>query len=239
MLLTCEDDDETIDDDDVVIDITSAFHSSIADYWEDQVISHKKETRILRDRFANAIANATKKSVCQGDVIIENVRNMFHHGLGIEWGEDQVKVFNTFLFSALPLIYGEEWGENKARVLREWNKDRECPFTVVSMARRNGKTYVTSGAVVAMLLCLPIKIAIFSTCKRTSMMMMSAAVDMLEKAFELGTHVDRQKFVQISKNMESIVFEGPNGGKHILGCFPGSVRVSFLKKTQQTLGKWK
>ncbi len=191
----------------ISVDLTAAFHGSIADYWEDQVLRHKTETRTVTSQFKKAGARSKRKGECKGDTILANVREMFHHGLGIEWGEDQVKVFNAFIFSALPLIYGDEWGENKARVLSEWGKNRECPYTVVSMARRNGKTYVTSGAVVAMLLCMPIKIAIFSTCKRTSMMMMSAAVDMLEKAFELGLRCNRQDFVQISKNTESIIYE--------------------------------
>lgn len=38
-------------------------------------------------------------------------------------------MFNTFLFSCLPLIYGESWAENKSRVLKEWNAQRECPYT--------------------------------------------------------------------------------------------------------------
>jgi hypothetical protein len=91
------------------------------------------------------------------------------------------------------------------------------------------KTFSTSGVVVAMLLCIPnVKIAIFSTCKRTSMMMMSAVVDMIEAAFIKGTHADRQKYTQISKNTECIIFEGPDKSKRQLGCFPGSVRVSVF-----------
>jgi len=163
----------------------------------------------------------------RGDRILAAMRDTFHNGLGIEWGEHQVNVFNGFTFSSLALIYGNEWPESKARVLAQWGEERECPYTVVSMARRNGKTFSTSGVVVSMLLCIPnVKVAIFSTCKRTSMMMMTAVVDMLDKAFEIGTHADRQRYKQVSKNMESLVLEGPDKTKRHLGCFPGSVRVS-------------
>lgn len=97
------------------------------------------------------------------------------------------------------------------------------------MARRNGKTYVTSGTVVALLLAVPgIKVAIFSTCKRTSGMMMQAIDDMLRKAMDIGTHCNDQDFQTVSKNMESIVMVGPDGTKRIVGCFPGSVRVSNI-----------
>ena len=59
-------------------------------------------------------------------------------------------------------------------------------------------------------------------------MMMSAIMDMLDKAFELGTHVSREDFVQVTKNMESVCFEGPDGTKRMLGSFPGSVRVRIF-----------
>jgi hypothetical protein len=213
----------------VCINTASALHSGILQYWRHQEEDHLKKNNSILTRFERAVEDVANKGECKGDKIIAKIRDTFHNGLGIKWGEDQVRVFNAFLFSSLPLIYGNEWSENKARVLSEWEAQRECPYTVVSMARRNGKTFVTSGTVVAMMLCVPgIKIAIFSTCKRTSQMMMSASVDMMEQAFEKGTHANRQDFVQVAKNTESIIFEGPDRTKRILGCFPGSVRVSII-----------
>jgi hypothetical protein len=136
-------------------------------------------------------------------------------------------VFNAFLASCLPLIYGASWDDEKTRVLAEWKLNRHCMYTLVNMARRNGKTMVTSGTAAALLLCIPnIKIAIFSTCKRTSQMMMSASMDMIDKAFDKGSHVQRTDFVVLTRNMESVMFEGPDGTKRLLGSFPGSVRVS-------------
>lgn len=210
-----------------IVDTASVLHSKILQHWRREEEDYFERAKILRTRFECVVDEISNKNECKGDKIIEQIKDTFHNGLGIKWGADQVRVFNAFIFSSLPLIYGNEWSENKARVLAEWDAQRECPYTVVSMARRNGKTFVTSGTVVAMMLCVPgIKIAIFSTCKRTSQMMMSAAVDMLEQAFERGTHCNRQDFVQVAKNTESIIFEGPDRTKRILGCFPGSVRVS-------------
>jgi hypothetical protein len=172
-------------------------------------------------------AKLSKKSLRRGDELVQNVRDMFFKGLGIKWGDDQIRVFTAFLSSCLPLIYGDTWPEEKTRVLFEWQMNREIMYSLVNMARRNGKTYVTSGTAASLLLCVPnIKIAIFSTCKRTSQMMMSATLDMLEMAFERGTHVKRQDFVVVTKNMESVCFEGPDRTKRLLGSFPGSVRVS-------------
>jgi len=208
------------------IDTARVIHAPILSALRAAEEERIREARILHTRFERITRNATKKGEKRGDKILKAMRDTFHNGLGITWGTNQIKVFNAFVFSSLALIYGDEWQESKARVLAEWKEDRECPYTVVSMARRNGKTFSTSGVVVAMLLCIPnVKIAIFSTCKRTSQMMMSAVVDMIEQAFQRGTHASREKYAQISKNTECIIFEGPDKTKRQLGCFPGSVRV--------------
>jgi hypothetical protein len=184
----------------------------------------------LRTRYDRIIHQVGARAT-DGDAVLANVRDVFHNGLGIQWGEDQVRIFNTALFSCLPLIYGKTWPENKARVLNEWSDDekkveRECPYTIVVMGRRNGKTFVVSGFVAAMLRCVSnIKIAIFSTCTRTSYMMMSAIMDMIDKALALGTHFTEQSFAEEKRNMETAEYRCQDGTKRILGCFPGSVRV--------------
>lgn len=212
-----------------VVNTSAALHGPLVRFWSREEKRHQGKCARIPTAFQRIVSEAAAKSQCNGDELMQKIRECFFHGLGIKWGEDQVRVFNAFVFSCLPLIYGEEWAENKARVLEDWGETRECPYTVVSMARRNGKTFVTSGTVVAMMLTIPgIKVAIFSTCKRTSQMMMQACVDMIEKAFELGTHANRQEFTQVMKNTESIIYEGPDGSKRVLGCFPGSVRVSIF-----------
>ena len=214
----------------LVVNTSVVMHKSMVNYWKR---AREKKKKVLANgiltRFERQVEETLTRTDCRGDRLIAEVRDVFFNGLGINWGEDQVRVFNAFVYSCLPLIYGDEWAENKARVLNEWDKKRECPYTVVSMARRNGKTYTTSGTVVALLLVVPeIKVAIFSTCKRTSQMMMDAAVTMLDKAFDIGTHCNRQDYIQVLRNTETIIFEGPDRTKRTLGCFPGSVRVSII-----------
>lgn len=183
----------------------------------------------VHDRFERIAGRKPRAAVQNGDAILAHVRDVFYNGLGIKWGEDQGRVFNAFVFSCLPLIYGNAWPENKARVLREWNNaQRECPYTLVVMARRNGKTFVTSGTVAALLRCVPnIKIAIFSTCTRTSYMMMTAIMEMIDKALAIGTHFNEEQFAELKRNMETVEYMC-GGTKRILGCFPGSVRVSCI-----------
>lgn len=209
-----------------IIDSNAAFHNTMVKYWSIEEREFFRDTRIIPDRYAVLEQTLKTRTERQGDLLVEKVKDVFHNGFGIKWGEDQIRVFNAFLASCLPLIYGNTWPDEKTRVLFEWNMQREIMYSLVNMARRNGKTYVTSGTAAALLLCIPnIKIAIFSTCKRTSQMMMSATLDMLEAAFEHGTHVNRQDYIVVQKNMESVCFEGPDRTKRILGSFPGSVRV--------------
>lgn len=211
------------------INTRALLHVPMRRHWRKVERELKARAGKIHTRFRRAVEAVGSSSASSGDQLIADIRETFFHGLGIRWGEDQIRVFNAFIFSCLPLIYGETWNENKARVLKEWEQGRERPYVIVSMARRNGKTFVTSGTVVSLLLNVPrLKVAIFSTCKRTSQMMMSAIVDMLEQAFELGTHVNRQDFVQVMKNTEKIVFVGPDNTKRELGCYPGSVRVSRI-----------
>ena len=211
-----------------VVDTSTALHKSMVNHWLYQEQLNKSKAVRMPTRFERIMETALKKGEHSGDELIAKIRDTFHNGIGIEWGTDQVRVFETFLFACLPLIYGETWNDNKARVLAEWDKKELRPYVVVSMARRNGKTFVTSGTVVALLLCIPgIRIVIFSTCKRTSQLMMTAVSEMLDKAFEKGTHCNKQEYVEISRNSETIVFEA-FGTKRAVACLPGSVRVSTL-----------
>ncbi len=208
-------------------------------HWTAAEEAYRQATRVVLNKFQRLELAMQKSTERQGDTIVAKVKDMFHHGLGIKWGDDQIRVFNAFLFSCLPFIYGNTWAEEKARVLKEWDQPRESMYSLVNMARRNGKTYVTSGTSASLLLCVPhIKIAIFSTCKRTSQMMMSATLDMLEQAFERGTHVSRQDFTIVTKNTETVCFEGPDGTKRTLGSFPGSVRVRNISLSKQTHAAW-
>ena len=65
------------------------------------------------------------------------------------------------------------------------------------------------------------------TGERTARMLMTVVVDMVELAFNKGSHVNRQDYSLVQKNKESLLYEGPDGSRRLLGCFPGSVRVSI------------
>lgn len=210
-----------------IIDFNAVLHRPAACFWAQAERAHLMATRVLPDRYEQTVARLKEQHTAQGDALVARVKDVFHNGMGVKWSDEQITIFNAFLASCLPLIYGSTWPEEKTRVLKDWKMEREQMFSLVNMARRNGKTMVTSGTAAALILCIPhIKIAIFSTCKRTSQMMLSAIMDRLDQAFTQGTHVTRQDYIVVTRNLETVCFEGPDGTKRTLGSFPGSVRVS-------------
>jgi hypothetical protein len=99
-----------------------------------------------------------------GDKLLARLHDIFNHGLGKRWSTTQQKIFKVFVDAALPKIYGVEWEEVKVRVMRDRKLEKEQPWALVNMARRNGKTYVTSGTAAAFILAIPnLSVAIFST----------------------------------------------------------------------------
>lgn len=56
-------------------------------------------------------------------------------------------------------------------------------------------------------------------------MLMNEVRKMIERAFQRGA-VSREDFQVETNNKESIKFIGPDGTERVLGCYPGSVRVS-------------
>jgi len=212
----------------MLLNYARSIHSSLTRHWRAEEERHAQATRRVPTRFERIEQALAKGAERQGDELVARLREVFHNGLGIKWGDDQIRVFNAFLSSCLPLIYGASWADEKTRVLAEFKINRHNHYSLINMARRNGKTYVTAGTAAALLLVIPhVKIAIFSTCKRISQMMLSAVMDMLNKAFDLGTHVQRSDYLVVTQNMESVMFEGPDGTKRLLGSFPGSGSEGF------------
>lgn len=159
-----------------IIDSNIAFHNTMVKYWKTEEQEHLKATRIIPTRIQQ-VADARKlRSTTNGDALLAKIKDVFHNGFGIKFGDDQIRVYNAFIRSCLPLIYGDTWPEEKTRVMAEWDMKRECMYSLVNMARRNGKTFVTSATAAALLLCVPgIKIAIFSTCKRTRQALLASS----------------------------------------------------------------
>lgn len=213
----------------ILMNIWEKFHKPLAVYWweqHDHYVKHQKHnisTRFDRNYGLGVIKKAN------GDVILERLIDLFLNGFGIDWSPVQVKIFHALVDSLLPRIYLDEWEQVKGRVLAQRKIDRMCQETLVNMARRNGKTWVVSGAAAAVLLTVPgISIAVFSVGKRQAGMFMTSTIEKIDMAFNKGTHVKRQGFNKIQQNQESLIYEHPEGGKQILGCYPGSTKVSFL-----------
>jgi hypothetical protein len=213
----------------MVLDISAVFHTPLLETFQDKLRKEKAKNASIPNRIQQQKLKRLKRSDTKGDETLKKIKDLFHYGMQTRWGPEQVDVFNIFVESCLPLIYGDSWEEERPRVLAEHLLNDVNMFTLISMPRRHGKTYVTSGTAAALFLMVPgIKIAIFSTCKRTSQMMMQEIEDKIEKAFNAGTHVKRSDYNVISKNTECIVMEHQDGTKRSISSYPGSVKVSVL-----------
>lgn len=209
-----------------LINSVSILHGRPLSFWHDEYEKEANKSRIVPTRFELFRAGLALKSLSTGDDLCRKMKQIFVDGFGLLWSDNQNKIFEAFQNSCLPLIYKAEWNEQKARVLKLRGLKREMHYTLVNMARRNGKTFSVSGSAAALALAIPgAKIAIFSTCKRTSQMMLQAVCDMLEMAFKTGTVVQEKDFRILSKNSEMICFMGPDGTRRTIGSYPGSVRV--------------
>ena len=212
-----------------LIDMGSALHDKAVEHWFQEAKKSSEHSRRLLTRFEAARELRAQRKLRAGDRICEQMRDIFMHGLDVKWSDDQISVFEAFQNTCLPLIYGDAWNEEKARVMRERGLKKENPYALINMARRNGKTFSVSGAAAALVLALPAcKVAIFSTCRRTSQMMLQALLDHFDRAFRKGTHVKEQDFLVLAKNAESVVYQGPDGSRRVVGSFPQSVRVSEI-----------
>lgn len=202
-----------------IIDTCVLLHDPMIDYW----IEKMKRTAPMYTRFERAMGTGSATKELSGDVILERLQDTFLNGFGIKWSPVQINIFQALVDSILPRIYLNEWEEAKGRVMAQRNLDRLYQETLVNMARRNGKTWVVSGAAAAVFLTVPgVSLAVFSVGKRQAGMFMTSAVEKLELAFNRG-YGKGFKFIQ--KNQETVIYEHPQGGKQILGCYPGSTKV--------------
>ena len=212
---------------DTIIDTSILLHQPMVDYWDQEHKEYEKAAKHnLQTRFYRAEGLGVIKKT-NGDTILERIQDIFMNGFGIEWSVVQIRVFQALIDGILPRVYGTEWQEVKGRVMAQRKIDRLHQETLVNMARRNGKTWVVSGGAAAVYLVVPdISIAVFSVGKRQATMFMNSTVEKIEMAFNNGTHVNRNDYSLVTKNQETIIYDHPEGGKQVLGCYPGSTKVS-------------
>jgi hypothetical protein len=213
-----------------VLNTRAMIHQAALDHWLRE--RQQYETALYRRQTRFELCDASRANrTSRGDQLLVRLYAMFNHGLGRKWSPTQQKIFKAFVDSALPKIYGYrrlpfmckfseltheryEWEEVKTRVMRERGLLKEQPWALVNMARRNGKTFVTAGTAAAFILTIPgLSIAIFSTGIRASQLLRGTLNDMIDSAFDLGTHARRESYRVVQKNKEMYVFDHPEGGQ--------------------------
>jgi hypothetical protein len=201
-------------------------HRPMMEYWRRQYQEYEEHHRYnILSRFDRAMGLGILHKA-KGDVVIEQMTQIFIKGFGLRWTDAQLTIFKAFVDGLLPRIYGDEWADVKERVLKQRGLEETRQETLVNMARRNGKTWVVSAACAAAFLAIKgIKIAVFSVGKRQSGMFLNEFVDKLERAFNIGTFAKRADYKQLQKNQEVLVYEMPDGSVNTMASLPGSIKV--------------
>jgi len=203
-------------------------HKPMIEFWKKEYEEYEKRKHVIHTRFdrAEGIIGAFKRT--NGDRDFDLLNDLFVNGFGVKWSSVQLKIWNAILDAILPIIYGTDWEEVKPRVLKQRKLKKISLEVLVNMARRNGKTWIVSGACVAIFLVLRgITIAIFSVGKRQSGLFLTSCLDKMKSAFQKASHVNASDYKQLQRNQEVIIFEMSDGSKNTLASLPGSIKVKL------------
>ena len=214
---------------DEIIDTSALYHTRLINYWRKEHEVFQRSRHGASNRFDRVASGPKRSGKTNGDKILEQTVDLFLNGFGVTWSLVQINIFHALVNAILPRIYLHEWEEVKGRVMLQRALDRIWQEILINMGRRNGKTWITSGAAAAFFLMIPgISIAVFSVGKRQAELFMTAAVEKIKLAFARGTHVKKSDYNVIRESQEMLVYEHPLGGKQVLGCYPGSSKVSLF-----------
>ena len=187
----------------VLIDTFSLLHEPMTDWWNKEHRQYLEEKRRAPQSRFDSIGQKGGVNRVNGDELLEKIDALFNVGFGIEWSPSQLKVYKAVIDSILPIIYGKAWNNVGPRVMQKRKIDLFYNETIVSMGRRNGKTWVVSGIVATLFLLIPgFVISIFSVAKRQSSYFTQAVIDKIEMAFKLGTHVKRSDYRELNRNQD-------------------------------------
>jgi hypothetical protein len=210
-----------------MLDTSSFFHRPIMDYWFKEHEHYTKNCRKIPTR-SERIQNSLSVKRAKGDELLAKLYDVFLNGFGIDWSPVQLRIFNALVDSILPRIYINEWNEVKIRVMAQRKIRKLFTETLVNMARRNGKSFIVSGAAAALFLVIPgISLAVFSVGKRQASMFNTLVIEKIERAFAVGM-VRKEDYQLVQKNQENLIYLHPDGSKQHLMCLPGSTKVRIF-----------
>lgn len=210
-----------------MLDTSKFLHTPIKDYWFKEHEFYTQNCRKIPTRFERA-ENALKSKRAKGDELLTRLYDVFHNAFDIKWSPVQARIFTALVNSILPRLYLDEWNEAKIRVMRQRGIKKIFTETLVNMARRNGKSFIVSGAAAALFLVVPgITIAVFSVGKRQASMFSTLVMEKIERAFNNGM-VRKEDYHLVQKNQENLIYMHPDGSKQHLMCLPGSTKVRFF-----------
>lgn len=211
------------------LDMFELLHRDAITYWTQQALeAREKKYKPLTSRFeaARLEAYATKSN---RDQLFDLLYDFWHNGMGIDWEPSQNTIFDAAVNACLAIIYAEEWQGVKAQKLKERALKRFAQELLISMGRRNGKTYSVSGLAATFFLLIPgCSIGIFSVSDRQSKLMMKEIKARIKSAWKQGKYVREEDYKVIEDNKENYILRHPSGAEQLLGSYPSRSEVRMI-----------
>lgn len=166
-------------------------------------------------------ANVGRKS---GDEIVDELHEQFEDldSKGFRRSKQQRLICNVFIRACLRHLYGDELRTDLLRIYRKYNITYIHNMVMCALARRFGKTTVTSIYTACYLNCVPnAKVVIYSISRRTSTMLAAKILHFLSLLNGEGWSPDRH-------NQEEIKFVNNAGTEVSINSYPAAERISII-----------
>jgi len=98
------------------------------------------EDRVLQPAWRVQLGLTHARRLCRGDQKVREIRRLLD-AQGYQRTDDQVAFHEEQLRAILPLIYGDEWGQECERVMREFGINKIEKRILIFARRRLGKTW--------------------------------------------------------------------------------------------------
>lgn len=130
----------------------------------------KKRRRVFEYVLENEKPSIGIGHEVQGDIELRLLRKC---GRAFKMTAQQLRIFTLFTQSQIPFIYKDEFEANELRIKEENEVDEFSQYALVCMARRMGKTYITSIFAACLLVSVrDSQVVVYSPGQRQSRMMM-------------------------------------------------------------------
>lgn len=161
----------------------------------------------------SGVTNIANRKNLLGDTIIKKLRTLLWK---IKLNKNQVILGEIYLLANLENIYGEDFKSNELRIKRENHIPRIKPFSLCSMPRRNGKSFIGAWFVSCSLVTMAgFRSLVFAPALRQCKYFMKE----IQKSFKYYNQLDI-KFTYLVRNTLNLEILTECGDINTFSCLP-------------------